>query len=353
MEIKKNVALTSTNTLGCTSVAEMATVCATLEEFREAAAYATKKRLAITVLGGGSNVILRERVTGLVVLNQLKGQQFQPVDATNLADESTVSSVASQSDRIHLVLGSGESWDGAVRLAVGQGYRGLENLVLIPGSVGAAPIQNIGAYGAEIADTLVSVSALDPAQDKLVSLKASECRFGYRDSVFKHPEAASLIIVAVTLELGRSRPFKLGYADLQQRWEDAGSPPDPAVIAAMIEQLRRAKLPSPELIPNAGSFFKNPLVNDATFAALRTRFPDMVAYRQPEGWKLAAGWLIEKTGWKGRLINGCGCYEKQALVLINPGRQSASTVLAVADQVRKDVYKLFGVILEAEPKVID
>jgi UDP-N-acetylmuramate dehydrogenase len=246
---------------------------------------------------------------------------------------------------------AGENWHGFVAWTLAQGLGGLENMSLIPGTVGAAPIQNIGAYGVELKDVFHSLTVYDLASGGLRSMTAAECRFGYRDSVFKHPAGAGLVIVDVTFALPTAWHPNLRYAELAQAVAAAGlDTPNAPDISEMVVAIRRRKLPDPAVIGNAGSFFKNPVVSNARCAGLLAAFPALVHHAQPDGSeKLAAGWLIDQCGWKGRNLGAAGVYPKQALVLVNNGGATGAEVLALAQAIVDDVRRRYGVTLEPEP----
>ena len=286
------------------------------------------------VLGGGSNLLLTGDFPGLVLHIALAGREVLPGDAACH----------------HVRAAAGENWHEFVQWTLAQGIGGLENLSLIPGTVGAAPIQNIGAYGAETKDYFHSLTAFDPADGQLRVLDGAACRFGYRDSVFKH-EGRELIILDVTFALPRVWQPNLRYAELANALAEQGlAAPTPQQVADAVIAIRRRKLPDPAQIGNAGSFFKNPVVSAQQCARLLAQFPDLVHHRQPDGSeKLAAGWLIDQCGWKGRTLGGAGVYPKQALVLVNHGTASAADVLALARAIQTDVAARYGVTLEPEP----
>ncbi|AJD48404.1 UDP-N-acetylenolpyruvoylglucosamine reductase [Isoalcanivorax pacificus W11-5] len=288
-----------------------------------------------TVIGGGSNLVLRGDIDGLVIRPCLRG-------LATLSDDGLVE------------VGAGEEWDSVVARTLAAGWQGLENLSLIPGSCGAAPVQNIGAYGVELGDVLVSLDAVSLRDGEARRFTAAECGFAYRDSRFKSAEAGQWLITRLRLQLRREPELTLGYADLAERF---AALPEAARNAQGLREivcaLRRSKLPDPAELPNAGSFFKNPVVDAATLARLRSTWPDIVAYPQPDGRaKLAAGWLIERAGWKGRREGALGMHAQQALVLVNYGGATGADVLAFAQAVRDSVQALFGVTLEQEPVIL-
>jgi UDP-N-acetylmuramate dehydrogenase len=290
------------------------------------------------ILGGGSNLLFTRDFDGLVLRMANLGKEI-----VGAANGCTLVRAA-----------AGEHWHGFVQWTLQQGLGGMENLSLIPGTVGASPIQNIGAYGAEIKDTFHALTAFDPATRSTRTMTAADCRFGYRDSIFKHPEGAGLIIIDVTFALPNAWQPNMRYAELANALAAAGlDAPTPQQVSDTVVAIRRSKLPDPAVIGNAGSFFKNPVVTSAQCAALLEQFPALVHHRQPDGTeKLAAGWLIDQCGWKGRNLGNAGVYPKQALVLVNNGGATGAEVVALAAAIRSDVQQRYGVLLEAEPVFI-
>lgn len=300
--------------------------------------WADARQLPVQILGGGSNVVLCSDIHGLVLGMDIHQREWQVLD----------------DDRAILTLGAGENWDAVVRYVASLGYRGLENLALIPGTVGAAPIQNIGAYGRDLSDVFESLDAWDRREGRFRTLGPEACDFGYRDSLFKR-DPERFIIVRVRVRLSRSAAFRLDYGELAREaadYADPGQELTPEAIADMVSRIRLAKLPDPAVLPNAGSFFKNPVVDQATGEALRQRFPGLVAHPDPGGLKLAAGWLIDQCGWKGHREAHVGVHSKQALVLVHHGNGSGAELLALAERIREDVRARFGVALEIEPRLI-
>ncbi len=287
------------------------------------------------LLGGGSNILLTGNFDGLVLHMALQGREL----------------LGEQGGRVLVRAAAGEHWHGFVEWTLAQGLGGLENLSLIPGTVGAAPIQNIGAYGAEIKDVFHALTVFDPATGALRSMDAAACRFGYRDSVFKHAQGAGLAIVDVTFALPRVWEPNLRYAELAQALEAAGiAAPTAQQVSDAVVAIRRRKLPDPAVIGNAGSFFKNPVVTAEQCVQLLAAHPALVHHAQPDGSeKLAAGWLIDQCGWKGRGVGAAGVYPKQALVLVNNGGATGAEVLALARAIQADVAARYGVTLETEP----
>ncbi|MFM0360294.1 UDP-N-acetylmuramate dehydrogenase [Paraburkholderia sediminicola] len=289
------------------------------------------------VLGGGSNVVLTGDFAGLVLLVALQGRRVVREDDAAWYVEAA----------------AGEPWHDFVAWTLSQGLPGLENLALIPGTVGAAPIQNIGAYGLEMCERFASLRAVELETGAVVELDADACRFGYRDSFFKREGRDRFVITSVTFRLPKSWQPRAGYADLARELAASGyadTPPSAQAIFDAVVAVRRAKLPDPLQLGNAGSFFKNPVVEATQFEALKVKEPEVVSYLQPDGRvKLAAGWLIDRCGWKGRAMGAAAVHERQALVLVNRGGASGAEVLALAKAVQRDVQARFGVELEAEP----
>ena len=290
----------------------------------------------IQVLGQASNVVLPQQLSMPVVRLALGGCQV----------------VARQGQRVIVELGAGESWHDTVVHLSAQGYHGIENLALIPGQVGAAPVQNIGAYGVELADVLDRVQIYDWRTGLLHWLTPQQCCLGYRDSVFKQPQGRYWLITRVRLALSCTFAPVLSYAPLQ-----ALSACQRLTAVQLIEQicsLRRAKLPDPQHLPNAGSFFKNPIIDQQQWQRLQQCAPEVVTYAHPQGYKVAAGWLIEQCGYRGYAnALGIGCYQHQALVVVNPQRCGAQRVLAFAAQVQAAVAQRFAIDLQIEPICID
>ena len=298
------------------------------------------------VLGGGSNIVLTGDVKPVVLKMEIKGLRL--VEAT---------------DRAWIVeAGAGEVWHETVAWTLAQGFPGLENLALIPGTVGASPVQNIGAYGVELQDRFESLDAVDLATGQHFTLDAAQCAFGYRDSVFKHAAAQTgdlglagrALITRVRFRLPKPWKPVLGYLDLERRMQETGiTAPSARQIHDWIVAIRRAKLPDPAVIGNAGSFFKNPTVTPEQCADIIARDPKVVHYPMPDGnIKLAAGWLIDACGWKGKSVGQAGVYEKQALVLVNRGGATGGQVMTLARAIQTSVYERFGIRLEPEPVVV-
>jgi UDP-N-acetylmuramate dehydrogenase len=290
------------------------------------------------VLGGGSNLLLTQDIDACVLKVEVAGKRL----------------LEARDDAWILEIGAGESWHGAVVWSLMQGFAGLENLALIPGTVGAAPVQNIGAYGLELQERFESLDAVDLVTGRSVTLDRQMCRFGYRDSVFKNALAGKSVITRVRLRLPRPWKPVLSYLDLERKMADFGNyTPSALEIFDWVCTIRRAKLPDPTLIGNVGSFFKNPVVTPEQCRDIIGRDPEIVHYPMPDGsMKLAAGWLIDACGWRGKSIGRAGVYDKQALVLINHGGASGAEVVTLARAIQESVYGRFGIRLEPEPVVL-
>lgn len=336
LTINEQASLSDLNTLAVAAQARYLVAIASESQLREALNWAADRKLDTLVLGGGSNLVFAGDYDGLVLHMAIRGRSWEQVSG----------------DDAVLILGAGENWHDAVMYAARSGYRGIENLALIPGTAGAAPVQNIGAYGVELDDTLISVTALDRSTMESVTLKAADCEFGYRDSLFKrHP--GRYIILEIRLGLSRSKPLKLGYRDLQDYLGDTDTASlTPLDVAEAVMAVRRRKLPDPSVLPNVGSFFKNPVIDPDRFEHLQSQFPDVISYPAEQGVKLAAAWLIDQAGWKGFRSARVGIHNRQALVLINHSGGTGDDVLALAEEVRQSVQDKFGVELEMEPGIV-
>ncbi|MEB5964811.1 MULTISPECIES: UDP-N-acetylmuramate dehydrogenase [Comamonas] len=365
MLVEKNVPLQHCNTFGIAARAETLVRIRSQDDIRQFLADPLWGRQPVFVLGGGSNVVLTGDVAPVVLKMEIMGMRL-----------------LRETDRHWIVeIGAGERWHDMVAWTLAQGYTGLENMALIPGTVGAAPVQNIGAYGLELQDRFDSLDAIDLVTGEQFSLDAAQCAFGYRDSVFKHAPAqpkywpvtgsAALprglglkgraVITRVRLALPKGWKPDLGYLDLQRKQAEKGiAQPTAQQVFEWVCEIRRAKLPDPEVIGNAGSFFKNPTVTTEQCADIIAREPKIVHYPMDDGTiKLAAGWLIDACGWKGKTMGRAGVYDKQALVLVNRGDRhsidasvTGGEVMTLAGAIQTSVYERFGIRLEPEPVVI-
>ena len=289
------------------------------------------------VLGGGSNTLFIGNWPGRILLNRLSGLSFED-----------------RGDDVLVTAAAGENWHQLVRTCIDRGLHGLENLVMIPGSVGAAPMQNIGAYGVELSDLTEHVDAWDRVEQRPCRLSRKECDFAYRDSRFKSGEPGRFLITSVTLRLSRRFNPDTRYASLRDALDQAGiDQPTARQLAATVMRLRRHRLPDPARLSNAGSFFKNPIVDEAQARELLSIHPDLPHWPMPDGRiKLGAGRMIETLGWKGKFIGDAGVYARHALVLVNRGRATTADLLALINTIQDSVEREFGLRLEPEPLII-
>ena len=341
--MQSHVSLQPFNTLAIDVEAEHYVSLNQLEDLKAALDYAIEHSLHVLPMGGGSNTLFTENFSGLVIHNQLS--------MCNLIQEDEES--------VLIEVASGGSWHTLVGLCVKQGWYGIENLALIPGTTGAAPIQNIGAYGVELADVFESLDYVsldhhdpDAAELNIRTLDKDACNFAYRDSIFKHQLNNTCFITCIRLRLNKKPRVSITYPPLAAWLKKQELPATPENIFKAVCAIRSSKLPDPSNIPNAGSFFKNPIIGLTQYGKLLKLHPDIIAF--PAGksqMKLAAGWLIEQCGWKGKTINGIGMHEQQALVLINPGKASGTDILNFAYSVAQAVRDKYNVELEIEPVI--
>jgi len=334
----QDVSLKPYNSLGVEARARQFVEVRGDDELREALRLADASALPLLLIGGGSNLLLSGDVEALVVRMASRGRRIIADDA---AGQGVVEAEA------------GEPWHPFVLWTLEQGLGGLENLSLIPGTVGAAPVQNIGAYGVELKDRFVSLSALDRQTGEVREFDREQCEFAYRESLFKH-SGGRWLILRVRFALSRAARVHLEYGPVRQRLAEEGiAEPSPMDVSRVICAIRSEKLPDPAQLGNAGSFFKNPLVDAAHAARLASEHPGLVGYPQGDGRvKLAAGWLIEQAGWKGYRLGDAGVHRLQALVLVNHGNASGAEILALARRIQADIAERFGVELEMEPNLI-
>ena len=333
---QEQVSLKPYNTFGIDVKARYFTQAHDDQEVRQALAQAQQGGWPVLVIGGGSNLLLTRDIDALVLHMASRGRRV-------LSDDG---------ERIVVEAEAGEPWHPFVQWTLAQGYCGLENLSLIPGTVGAAPMQNVGAYGVEIKDVFVGLTALDRETGELRDFGLAECAFGYRDSLFKRNPGRWLIL-RVRFALSRTLQAHLDYGPVRQRLAEQGvTEPTAQAISEAICSIRREKLPDPAELGNAGSFFKNPVVSVELVERIRAQYPGVVAYPQADGQvKLAAGWLIEQAGWKGHREGDAGVHRLQSLVLVNYGQASGAQMHALARRIQADILERFGVELEMEPNL--
>lgn len=336
MHISENASLKHLNTFGFDVKARYLVSPTSVDEAHEALAWANAHHYTVIVLGEGSNVVLTQDLNAVVI-----HPCFVGID------------LIKEDDCFYYVkVASGMNWHNCVLEALDKQYWGLENLSLIPGLVGAAPIQNIGAYGVELCDFFYELEALEIATGNLQNFSKSDCQFAYRESIFKNKFRDQFLITSVTFQLLKKPHLMLDYAGVKSELVRMKADPSPYTVSEAICNLRRSKLPNPEQIGNAGSFFKNPVISLSEYQHLVKKFPDMVAYDVNEAKKIAAGWLIEKMGWKGRQLGNVAVHDKQALVLVNcEGRGNGADIVRLAADIGKSIYDEFGIILEQEPRV--
>ncbi|WP_334597107.1 UDP-N-acetylmuramate dehydrogenase [Pseudomonas alvandae] len=334
LQVQADVSLKPFNSFGVDVKARLFAEAHSDTDVREALAYAAGHDVPLLVIGGGSNLLLTGDIDALVLRMASQGIRL-------LSDDG---------ERVVVEAEAGEPWHPFVQHTLAQGWAGLENLSLIPGTVGAAPMQNIGAYGVEIKDVFAGLTALDRYTGELRDFTLDECAFAYRDSLFKQ-QADRWLILRVRFALSRVTHLHLEYGPVRQRLTEQGiDQATPTDVSRAICSIRSEKLPDPAVLGNAGSFFKNPLVPAAHVAHLKEQYPDLVAYPQPGGqMKIAAGWLIERAGWKGFREGDAGVHKLQALVLVNYGDATGLELLDLARRIQKDIAERFQVDLEMEP----
>lgn len=334
---REQVDLHPWNTLALHARARYACEPASLDELREALAFARAQQLPVLPLGEGSNVVITRDYPGVVI---------------RLTDAS-VQLEHTGPHTVQVRVGAGHDWHAWVETALANGWYGLENLALIPGTVGAAPVQNIGAYGVEVSRFIDAVTVMDRATGEVRTLDNAACQFAYRDSVFKQSLREQVVITSVVFTLSTVPAVQASYAALREYLEAQGiDPVTPQAVKEAVCAVRRSRLPDPRTLPNVGSFFKNPQIDPALFTQLQQQYPAIVSYPGENGRiKLAAAWLIDQLGWKGRCLGPVCVHDQQALVLVNRHGGSGADVLALAEAIRADVQATFGVALEYEPWV--
>jgi len=338
LKIQEKVSLASYTTLKIGPLADFFAIVKKLADIQEAIIWSQQHNRPLWILGGGSNVLISKKIKGLVLKNELKGIEV----------------IKKTDDYVLVEALSGELWSKLVNFTVERGFYGLENMFLIPGTVGAAPVQNIGAYGVELKDVFYHLRAIDLQTGHEKILAAKDCRFGYRDSVFKKKFKNKYFIYSVTVKLKRQPNFQLKYGSIQEKLIAKGiTRPNVRDIVAVIQEIRNSKLPSPALVPIAGSFFKNPEVSKIKFNQLKKKYPQMPSFSVGRTKvKVPAGWLIEQAGFRGKKFGPVSVYKKQALILTTNGRATAPQVLAVVKKIKSTVKKKFGVALEEEVNII-
>ena len=336
MDIHTNIPLKNYTTMRLGGNARFMTEVHTLDEVATICNNATSQQLPLFVLGGGSNIIVHdEGFDGIIVRNRIPG--FEVINDT--ASETTIK------------IGAGENWDDVVRRTVEMNLSGIEAMSAIPGTAGAAPVQNVGAYGQEIADTLISLEAYDTQESQHVTLQAADCEFSYRHSIFRGRAAGRYIITSITIKLYKSAPQPPFYAAVQAYF-DANNITlfTPQIVRDAVITIRKDKLPDPTVTPNTGSFFKNAIIEGWQMDELRTQYPDIPSYDMPDGkYKIPTGWLIEQAGLKGQTLHGMRVHDKNALVLINESATSYQDLADARSEIIGKVRDTFRIIIEQEP----
>ena len=330
MIIEQNQSLKSFNTFAIDTRAEYFARIKSKDDLHSLVAHPLWSNNPHFILGGGSNLLLPPVFNGIVVKNEIRGIE--------IVDQTT--------EAVFIKAGAGENWHQFVLHCIANGFAGIENLSLIPGTVGATPIQNIGAYGVELKDVFHQLTAFDLESQKIRVFSRADCAFAYRDSVFKNDLKNKMVVMDVTLKLAKHPVLHLEYSGIREQLNRMGvEKPSIQDVSQAVIALRQSKLPDPNVLPNAGSFFKNPVVAIEQFQDLLQHYPNMPNYPQPNQVKIPAGWLIEQAGWKGKRCGKVGVYEKQALVIVNFDNGSSEEIQSVAKQIQFDVNKQFGIAL--------
>ncbi|ELR71568.1 UDP-N-acetylenolpyruvoylglucosamine reductase [Fulvivirga imtechensis AK7] len=339
MQIQKKISLKPLNTFGLEAKAKLFVEVSTIDELREALASDEARDNEIMILGGGSNILLTQDFDGLVIKNSINGKEV----------------IHETEDFVLAKIGAGENWHEFVRYALDQEWGGIENLSLIPGTVGAAPMQNIGAYGVEIKEVFEYLEAVNIESGDIEKFNKDQCRFGYRESIFKNKAKGKYVIAYVVLKLTkREHQLNTSYGAIYQTLEEMkAKKPTIRDISDAVTKIRQSKLPDPAKIGNAGSFFKNPTIDKIQYEELKTEYPDIPGYELPDdNVKVPAAWLIEQCGWKGVQRGEIGVHKNQALVLVNYGGGKGSDLKALAEEIKDSVIKKFGIELNQEVNII-
>lgn len=336
MQVQQNYSLKKYNTFGIDVTAKYVGNFFTVSDLQLFLKEYSKE--AKLILGGGSNILFTKNYDGLVLKNELKG----------------IHTVHEDEDHVYVRAGAGENWHQFVLNCIKHNFSGIENLSLIPGNVGASPMQNIGAYGVEIKDVFHSLEAYHLKDNRIESFSLNDCQFGYRDSIFKGKYKDQFVILNVTFRLNKKHHYNISYGAIKEELEKMGMKElSIKAISQAVINIRNSKLPDPKVIGNAGSFFKNPEVSQHEFHELKRINPNIIGYDLPNGnVKLTAAWLIEQCGWKGYRRGDAGCHEKQALVLVNYGNASGKEIYDLSSEIKQSVKEKFNVDLEREVNII-
>jgi UDP-N-acetylmuramate dehydrogenase len=338
MTIQEDISLKPHNTFGIDAKAKYFAIFGSLTELEEILNSKLQTSNSKLILGGGSNILLTKDFDGIVLKNEIKGIEV----------------IKEDEEHIYIKAGAGENWHQFVLHCVRSNYAGVENLSLIPGNVGASPMQNIGAYGVEIKDVFYELEAFHKKDKLIQKFSLKDCSFGYRESIFKNKFKDQFVITSVTYRLNKKPAFNTSYGAINQELERMGVKElSIQSVSQAVINIRTSKLPDPKEIGNAGSFFKNPVIPNEQFIELKEAFPSIVAFPSSDNHtKLAAGWLIEQCGWKGYRRNDAGCYPRQALVLVNYGNASGNEIFDLSETIIQSVSGKFGISLEREVNII-
>jgi UDP-N-acetylmuramate dehydrogenase len=333
MNLQRHFNLQAYNTFGITAYCDYFVEITTVAELLEIINYETLKALPVLILGGGSNLLFTQDFKGLVIKNSIKGIEL----------------IKEDEQHVWLKSYSGEVWHHLVQYAIAHNYGGIENLSLIPGQVGAAPMQNIGAYGVEIEGVFDSLEAIDLQNGTTRIFTKSECNFGYRESIFKKEAKGKYCIVSVTFKLNKQPVFNTSYGAIQDTLQQMNVALSVKTISEAVVQIRTSKLPDPKVLGNAGSFFKNPEIAKEQFLQLQQQYPTIPHYpAADDNIKVPAGWLIEQCGWKGKRVGNTGSHAQQALVLVNYGNATGEEIKNLSQQIQQSVQEKFGIDLTPE-----
>ncbi len=339
LEIKKNVNIKNYTSLKIGDKAKYFVIVENEDEFKKALFFAKENNLKVLVLGGGTNTLITKVLNCLVIKNDIKGIKI----------------VKETKNHAFIEAMSGEIWTTLVDYCISKNLGGIENLYYVPGTVGAAPIQNIGAYGKELKDNFVSLLAFDLKTGKFKEFSKDDCKFGYRDSIFKNKHKDRFFIINIIVKLDKKPKLVLNYGQIKERLSDLGvKEPNIKQVAKIIKKIRDEKLPNPVVLPNAGSFFKNPEIKENHFKKLIKKYPNVPNFKASKKSlvKVPAGWLIEQAGFKGKKFKSVGMYEKQALILVNYNKAKAKDALSLVKRIKNKVYKKFQIKLEEEVNIL-
>mgnify|MGYP002760885003 CR=1 FL=1 len=336
--VKTDVDLQAYNTLNISARARYFAIIESESQLKEILRHPKTEDLKIIVLGGGSNVLFADDFDGLILHINIEGREV----------------IKETDDYVWLKIGAGENWHQTVRYCVDRGWGGIENLSLIPGTVGAAPIQNIGAYGVELEEVFERLEAVDIEGRETREYEKKHCEFGYRDSIFKRELKGVVIVTNVVLKLSKDPKLNTSYGAIQSELEKRNiDQPTIRDISDIVIDIRNSKLPNPELLGNAGSFFKNPIVKNEEYKRIKKEYPEVPGYDMGDDkTKVPAGWLIEEAGWKGKVVGNTGTYKQQALVIVNHGGATGAEILNLAERIKKSVKDTFGIALIPEVNIV-